>query len=412
MFLKKSLLFTTILALLMFVGQVSAQMSVSLGLGEGGTDKVAGEGTEIVVTISQMGVTAPVGGVQIDFDFDSSLLSLTAGPPGFLLNQPPGSIALLSITPVMLPESASVTFTTNADVTGKAFTIGIKAIALTVAGNQIPVPPPDALVFNAVTASLTSDGEINEDGEISVNLAVPDLAGNTAGAEVMFAVVPAGAAELTDVTPATGVSVFAMDASSATLASPPMMLEGGNFGSLTFTVGADALADKSDFSIGIASFRVLVNGEWASVSPGDPLMVSQYAPFLEADATEVTVGHGETAMATVTAMDTEGEEVTFTVDPADAGTVSDDGNSVTLSATGNATVTVSAMAGGVATNRLRLFLQRHRQNYRLRAPMWCLMILAPWLPCRLRLLVLMKVLRLTLVMKLLPIFRLWKMVPA
>ena len=335
MFLKKSLLFMTALALLMFAGQTSAQMSVSLGLGEGGTDKVAGEGTEIEVTLSQMGVTTPVGGVQIDFDFDSSLLSLTAGPAGFLVNQPPGSIALLSITPIMLPESASVTFTTNADVTGKAFTIGIKGITLTVAGNQIPVPPPAALVFNAVTASLTSDGEINDDGEISVNLTVPDLAGNTAGAEVMFTVVPVGAAELTDVTPATGVSVFAMDASSATLASPPMMLEGGNFGSLTFTVGADALADNSDFSIGIASFRVLVNGEWASVSPGDPLMVSQYAPFLEADATEVTVGHGETAMATVTAMDTEGEEVDFYRRSRRSGhESSEDGNTVTLSATG------------------------------------------------------------------------------
>ena len=255
-------------------------MSVSLGLGEGGTDKVAGEGTEIEVTLSQMGVTAPVGGVQIDFDFDSSLLSLTAGPAGFLLNQPPGSIALLSITPVMLPESASVTFTTTADVTGKSFSIGIKGITLTVAGDQISVPPPAALVFNAVTASLTSDGEINDDGEISVNLAVPDLAGNTAGAEVMFMVDPAGAADAHGcdarylVCPCSQWMLRALR-----LLSPPIMLEGGNFGSLTFTVGADALADNSDFSIGIASFRVLVNGEWASVSPGDPLMVTQYAPF-------------------------------------------------------------------------------------------------------------------------------------
>ena len=350
MFLKKSLLFMTALALLMFAGQTSAQMSVSLGLGEGGTDKVAGDGTEIVVTLSQMGVTAPVGGVQIDFDFDSSLLSLTAGPTGFLVNQPPGSIALLSLTPVMLPGSASVTFTTNSDVTGKSFSIGIKAITITIGGNSISIPPPAALVFNAVSASLTSDGEISDDGEISVNLAVPDLAGNTTAAEVVFAVVPVGAAELTDVTPVTGVSVFAMDASGATLASPPMMLEGGNFGSLTFTVGADALAANSDFSIAIASFRVLVNGDWASVSPGDALMVSQYAPSIEASATAVEIPFGETATATVTAIDTEGEEVTFTVDPADAGTVSDDGNSVTLSATDDATVTVSAMAGGVATN--------------------------------------------------------------
>ena len=80
---------------------------------------------------------------------------------------------------------------------------------------------------------------------------------------------------------------------------------------------------------------------------GDPLTVNDFSPSLEASATEVTVPHGETATATVTAVDTEGETVAFTVDPADAGTVSDDGNSVTVSATGDATVTVSATAGGV-----------------------------------------------------------------
>ena len=88
------------------------------------------------------------------------------------------------------------------------------------------------------------------------------------------------------------------------------------------------------------------------MAAGDPVTVNDFSPSLEADATEVEVPYGETATATVTAIDTEGEAVEFTVDPADAGTVSDDGNSVTVSATGNATVTVSATAGGVATNSI------------------------------------------------------------
>ena len=46
MFLKKGLLFTTALALLMFAGQASAQLSLSLG--EGGSATVSGSGTEIV----------------------------------------------------------------------------------------------------------------------------------------------------------------------------------------------------------------------------------------------------------------------------------------------------------------------------------------------------------------------------
>ena len=54
MFLKKSLLFTTALALLMFAGQASAQLSLSLG--EGGSATVTGAGTEIAVNVSQMGV--------------------------------------------------------------------------------------------------------------------------------------------------------------------------------------------------------------------------------------------------------------------------------------------------------------------------------------------------------------------
>ena len=54
MFLKKSLFFTTALALLMFAGQASAQLSLSLG--EGGSATVTGAGTEIAVDVSQMGV--------------------------------------------------------------------------------------------------------------------------------------------------------------------------------------------------------------------------------------------------------------------------------------------------------------------------------------------------------------------
>ena len=59
MFLKKSLFFTTALALLMFAGQASSQPSVSLEHvpGEGGTaGMVAGSGTAIMVKISQTGV--------------------------------------------------------------------------------------------------------------------------------------------------------------------------------------------------------------------------------------------------------------------------------------------------------------------------------------------------------------------
>ena len=65
MFLKKSLLFTTALALLLFAGQASAQgpsVSLSHVPGEDGTEGiVAGQNTTFTVKISQTGVNALPG---------------------------------------------------------------------------------------------------------------------------------------------------------------------------------------------------------------------------------------------------------------------------------------------------------------------------------------------------------------
>ena len=345
MFLKKSLLFMTALALLMFAGQASAQ-SLSL---TSESSKVSGQGTEIVVEVSQTGITQMVNAVQIVFDFDQSLLSLAA-PAGWT---PSGgnTVTLLSITPIPVPASASFTFTTDVDVTGQEFSIGIASVTL----DAITLAPSAVVSFNGLEAALTSDGEVNDDGELVVDVAVPGLAQATVGVQITFMVDPAGAATITgvvpadDVTPGGGLGTppdGGIDGMNVTLlALPAVTLTDGKYGSVTFAVDSDA----TEFSIGIASLTVLTaDGMKRAVGGGEALMVTLFAPYLEASATEVTVPHGETGMATVTAMDTQGEAVEFTVDPADAGTVSDDGNSVTVSATGDATVTVSAMAGGVA----------------------------------------------------------------
>ena len=87
MFLKKSLFFTTALALLMFAGQASSQ-SVSLTHvpGDGGTEGMAaGSGTTITVKISQTGVNdipgiAAAAALDIDFAFDTSVVSLSSAP--------------------------------------------------------------------------------------------------------------------------------------------------------------------------------------------------------------------------------------------------------------------------------------------------------------------------------------------
>ena len=64
---------------------------------------------------------------------------------------------------------------------------------------------PAAISFNGLEAALTSDGEVNDDGELVVDVSVPGLTGATTGAEIMFAVDPDGAATIKSVTPADDV---------------------------------------------------------------------------------------------------------------------------------------------------------------------------------------------------------------
>ena len=367
MFLKKSLLFTTALALLMFAGQASAQLSLSLG--EGGSATVTGAGTEIAVDVSQMGVDQSVNAIQVVFEIGSAV-TLTGAPAGFLITGG-NTASLLSITPVAVPASASFTFTTASDVTGVEFSIGVSSISLN--GNALPVPAPAALMFNAggtpppdgngdnggdngdtgmtpdydnlsVALTRVGEGPVNAGDNVVVNVAVDGLEAEVTGGEITLTVDPPVAA-ITDGAPAGGLSPIAMDASSITVIGVPTTLEGGSYGTLTLTLGP--AYDGSMVSISASVTVFTAGGMKVAAAAGDPVTVTGFSPFLEASATAVEIPHGETATATVTAMDTQGEAVAFTVDPEGAGTVSDDGNSVTVSATGNATVTVSATAGGV-----------------------------------------------------------------
>ena len=278
-----------------------------------------------------------------------------------------------------MPPEATLTFTTVADVTDVEFSIGITGVSVVTAAGAVPVPVTTTVTFNEgatgmppgdgngdgngdngdtgmptpgeMSVSLTSGGEsaVNQVGagaDVVVDVAVSGVTAAVAGGKITFSVDPS-VATITGLMPDARV---ASESSGLNLviAFPPMTLTDGNLGSVTFTTNDDY--DGSTFSIGITSLELFTTGGVVSVAAGDPVMVNDFSPSLEADATEVEVPYGETATATVTAMDTGGEAVEFTVDPADAGTVSDDGNSVTVSATGNATVTVSATAGGVATN--------------------------------------------------------------
>ncbi len=152
MFLKKGILFSTALALLAFVSQASAGPNANATLSldlipDGGpgnqTDEgvtsgtVSGQGTKIAVEIFAKGVTTPLAGVIVIFDFDPAILTFDkAENSAFQFPVPePDSTGTNFAThpPVTLPESgflARAEFTTAMDVTDKAFTLGIKMVSL------------------------------------------------------------------------------------------------------------------------------------------------------------------------------------------------------------------------------------------------------------------------------------------
>ena len=172
-FLKK-LLFIAF-ALLVIVGQASAQ-SVSLRHvpGAGGSEGiVSGQGTQIVVEVSQTGITQSVNGIQIAFDFDQSLLSLAA-PPGWLLSGG-NTVSLLSLTAIPVPASASFTFTTKVDVTGREFSIGISSITL----DAVTLTPSATVSFNSVQSrfslSLDVDGSAGDQSVTSANVSTDEM---------------------------------------------------------------------------------------------------------------------------------------------------------------------------------------------------------------------------------------------
>ncbi len=150
MFLKRGLLFFTALAFLAFAGQASAgpnaNATVSIDLiadsGAGNmmdegvhSGIVAGMGTKIAVEVFAQGVTTPLVGLKVLFDFDASVLKFDgAANSAFQFPLPEATgINLAHTAPVTLPESGFLVraeFSTLVDVTDKEFYLGIKEVGL------------------------------------------------------------------------------------------------------------------------------------------------------------------------------------------------------------------------------------------------------------------------------------------
>lgn len=150
MFARKGLLFFVVLSLLVFAGEAAAGPNANAVLSldlitDGGpgnqTDDavtsgtISGQDTKIAVEVFAKGVTTALVDMIIEFDFDASVLKFErAENNAFVLTFPEAAgTNFLSFTPVTLPESgflARAEFTTLSDVTGKKFSLGIKAVTL------------------------------------------------------------------------------------------------------------------------------------------------------------------------------------------------------------------------------------------------------------------------------------------
>ena len=351
MFLKKSLLFMTTLALLMFAGQSSAQsLSITHVPGDDGTEGMAaGNGTAIVVEVSQTGITHSVTAIQIDFDFDASLLELSGGPTGWRVpasSSLSGSAVLFNLSGAApVPASVQFTFTTISDVTSQAFSIGIKEVSL----DEVKLSPSVMVSFNAGAApppsadgaALRVGGEVIVRGkkagdEIVATVSASTVTGQTTGAE--FNIV----GDKVTVKPSDKVGSWdrISGTKDVTLIGIPATLNNGVYGTITLIVNDGVTADMA-FSVGVSDF-VAYNADASrtDVAAGTPLMVNKAMPTLDADATSVMIprdGSPGTAMVTAGGF---GGTVTFSA--SEGGSVSDDG---TVSASAPADVTVTATDG-------------------------------------------------------------------
>ena len=173
---------TTIFALLVFVGRApagpNANATLSLDLIPNGgagnriddgitSGTIFGRGTKIAVEVFANGVTTPLVGVKIEFEFDASVLTFEkAENSAFLFGIPEATGTNFAATaPVTLPESgflARAEFTAAVDVTGREFSIGIEKVILAEsASSSDEITTTDVIRLNAV-----SSPDFNGDGMV------------------------------------------------------------------------------------------------------------------------------------------------------------------------------------------------------------------------------------------------------
>ena len=189
MFFKKGFLFVTVFALLAFAGHASAGPNANAILSldlipDGGpgnqTDDgatsgtISGQGTKIAVEVFAKGVTTPLVGVVVVFDFDPAILTFGKAENSafaFVVIEPDSTgTNFASATPITLPESgfiARAEFTTTVDVTDREFTLGIKLVTLAQSVALIDeITTTNAISFNEPSSSGFAGMQLHLDTQI------------------------------------------------------------------------------------------------------------------------------------------------------------------------------------------------------------------------------------------------------
>ncbi len=191
MFLRKGLLFFALFGLLIYTGEATAGSNenavLSLDLiADGGADNqiddgvtsgtVSGQGTKIAVEVFAKGVTTPLLGVRIVFDFDASVLTYVGARNSVFLFSIPHEVIGTNFAPsesVTLSPSgflARAEFTTAVDVTGREFSIGIKRVILAESRTSSDsLTTTEEIAFNAASSSDTPPSpDFDGDGVVGV----------------------------------------------------------------------------------------------------------------------------------------------------------------------------------------------------------------------------------------------------
>ena len=373
-------------------------------MNDGNTSGTVAGGTDVVVEVFITGLAGPIIGGEFSIDTNRLSVKSAAATPGLsVLGTTATTVSFGGFPPgITLPNGylGTVTFTTASDVTGTEFTVRASmnvadgtnigetemltaATPLTFnASTQPPMPmPPDTTTTTPMPPTITegpaldidSSGNGMKDGNVWSNAE----AGSTVVVEVFAGedLSPIGAGSIT-FSRAIGEVNFAQD----TWQIVGELRDGGKKFDFSALNGGLAELNAQGFlgtvSFTVASVPATIRIEelvLAFESGADTLSVSDVAvtidpPTLRASATMVEVPYDGSATATVTAVGfAAGSTITFNVDPMDAVETSQNGAVLTLTASGSATVSVTASKGDFTTGAVEIAFEKQDPPYELTA---------------------------------------------